>query len=373
MKILLLSAYAAHSHRYWERVLQLMFPAWQWRVLSLPPRYFSWRIRGNALYWAMAERTELEAHYDLVLATSMVDLATLRGLVPALAGIPTVLYFHENQFDYPVRQQRHGLVDAQITSIYSALAADRILFNSRYNRDTFSAGCAALLRKLPDRVPPGVTAALLQKSLVLPVPLMGDVFAPLEPGWPGKAPPGSRRPLRLLWVGRFEHDKGGEGLLQTLNGLEAAGLDYELAVTGPQFRRCPPAFVQVRDAFAHRLVHFGYLEEVGRYRELLAGADIVLSTALQEFQGLGVLEAVARGCLPVVPDRLAYREIYPAWCRYTSHPEDAGREARAAADLIVDLAGRRERGSVEVPDVSAFSADALAPRYAELFKRCING
>ena len=82
MKVLLLSAYAAHSHVYWQNSLQAMFGQWQWQVLSLPPRHLSWRARGNPLYWAMAERELLERGYDLLIATSMVDLATLRGLVP---------------------------------------------------------------------------------------------------------------------------------------------------------------------------------------------------------------------------------------------------------------------------------------------------
>ena len=46
MRVLLLSAYAAQSHRYWQARLQSMFADWEWEVLSLPPRYFSWRVRG---------------------------------------------------------------------------------------------------------------------------------------------------------------------------------------------------------------------------------------------------------------------------------------------------------------------------------------
>jgi glycosyltransferase involved in cell wall biosynthesis len=223
---------------------------------------------------------------------------------------------------------------------------------------------------MPDKVPPGVTAALAQRSLVVPVPLATGALEPLEPRWPGQARADGRRVLRLLWIGRFEHDKGGDGLVQTLDCLEAAGLEYELAVTGPQFRRSPPAFDRVRDDFSHRLVHFGYLEDEGEYRGLLAGADMVLSTALHEFQGIGVLEAVAQGCLPVVPDRLAYREIYPPGFRYPSSPGNVAREARAAADLIVDLEGKLARGGVESPNVSAFGMSSLAPRYSEVFERC---
>ena len=117
LKVLLLSAYAAASHVHWQSHLADMFPSWDWQVLALPPRHFSWRVRGNPLYWALEETETLAQAYDLLIATSMVDLATLRGLVPSLAEIPSVLYFHENQFEYPQGKQQHGLLEAQMVRI----------------------------------------------------------------------------------------------------------------------------------------------------------------------------------------------------------------------------------------------------------------
>ena len=134
MKALLLSAYAAASHQHWAQTLQHMCPQWSWMLLELPPRHFSWRVRGNPLYWSQAERPLLEQGHDLLVATSMVDLATLRGLVPALARTPSLLYFHENQFAYPAGRSRHAPLEAQMVSLYSALAADQLAFNSAWNR-----------------------------------------------------------------------------------------------------------------------------------------------------------------------------------------------------------------------------------------------
>ncbi len=366
MKVLLLSAYAAQSHAHWERSLRAMFGQWQWQVLSLPPRHFSWRVRGNPLYWSLAERGQLERDYDLLIATSMVDLATLRGLVPALARLPTLLYFHENQFDYPQQSIQPSLLEARMVSLYSSLAADCLAFNSAYNRDTFLAGVDALLRKLPDRVPQGVAGLLADKARVLPVPIDPVTGDAVVAHWPGTAGIYPQRPLRLLWSGRFEHDKGGETLWHTLGELERAGLRYELALTGQQFRRSPAVFGRIEAEFAHRLVHFGYLPSATDYRALLRGADVVLSTAQHEFQGLAVLEAVAAGCLPAVPDRQAYPEIYPARFRYTSSPDDPAREGAAAAALVNGLAGLVGQGAGVPPDVSGFGRAQLQPHYREL-------
>ncbi len=366
MRVLLLSAYAARSHVQWQRNLQAMFPEWYWQVLSLPPRHFSWRIRGNPLYWAVEQRSILEENYDLLLATSMVDLATLRGLVPSLGRLPAVLYFHENQFEYPQRSSRHDLLEAQMVTLYSALAADVLLFNSAYNRDTFLGGCDRLLRKLPDFTPVATIPLLREKSRVLPVPLALRDLAAIEPVWPGLQGDYPHRPLRLVWSARFEHDKGGEGLLLLLRELERCGLDYEIAVTGQQFRDSPDVFGQIECEFSTRLVQFGYLATQSEYHAVLRGADIAISTAVHEFQGLAVLEAVACGCLPAVPDRLVYTELYPARFRYTSRPDDAMAEAREAAALTCRLASALKRGSRQAPDVMPFDCAVLKEPYRKL-------
>lgn len=355
-----------------------MFPRWQWSVLSLPPRHFSWRVRGNPLYWALEERETLETAYDLVIATSMVDLATLRGLVPRLAVVPTVLYFHENQFEYPIverktdaegRSQRsNNLLEAQMVSLYSALAADRLVFNSDYNLNSFHSGCEALLTRLPDKVPAGVVSLLRDKSSVIPVPLKSVVSNAEEDSiWGDQSTVYPQRALRLVWVGRFEYDKGGDSLLKILQQLELTELHYELAIIGQQFRSSPQEFKHIESQFAHRLVQFGYIESRSDYLSALAGADIVLSTALHEFQGLAILEAIAAGCIPIVPNRLVYPEIIPEAHCYTSVMNDMQSEAESAVTLLCKHARLIAIGSGNQPDISPFTSAELVSQYEALF------
>jgi glycosyltransferase involved in cell wall biosynthesis len=347
-----------------------MFPNAQWSILELPPRHFSWRIRGNPLYWSIQEKELLQGHFDLLIATSMVDLSTLRGLVPSLASVPSLLYFHENQFAYPHDANRQTLVEAQMVSLYAALAADRLCFNSRYNLQSFMSGVDSLLARLPDYVPENISAQLEEKAQVLPVPYdvywSGTEIAEYWPGCTRQEAPGT---LRLLWVGRFEHDKGGEKLQAILRQLEQCNIDYELAITGQIFRKSPPVFAQIEKEFAHRLCHLGFLESHDLYRGILASADIVLSTANHEFQGLAVMEAVASGCLPVLPSRMAYPELYPAQYCYaagdnssTAVVED---EVTAAVNLILDLGEDLAKGEHSPPDTSAYTLTALKPVYEQ--------
>ncbi|MEH6609621.1 MAG: DUF3524 domain-containing protein [Halioglobus sp.] len=367
MRVLLLSAYHAQSHAHWVRMLEHMFPAWQWQVLTLPARHFSWRVRGNPLYWSVAERATLERDYDLLIATSMVDLATLKGLIPSLAALPTVYYFHENQFAYPVQEGGHSLLEAQMVSLYGAMAADSVVFNSRYNHQSFFDGLGALLNRLPDYVPPEILSALRAKSTILPVPIKPE--RPQDEPSAGYSAPreAKQRPLRLLWIGRFEYDKGADGLLGTLRGLRESGISFELALIGQQFRNSPQAFDTIGDEFASELVQFGFVDGNENYQQWLSAADMVLSTAIHEFQGLAILEAVALGCVPVVPDRLAYAELYPDLFRYHSSPQEPAREIQAAVSLIEELAALMLVGEVIPPDVSVYAAEALQPRYESLF------
>jgi glycosyltransferase involved in cell wall biosynthesis len=363
MRILLLSAYDAASHRRWREGLVRYLGDFHWTVLTLPPRNFAWRSRGNALTWACGEREALSRKYDLLLATSMTDLASLRGMVPSLAKIPAVAYFHENQFAYPERAQRKEYLNYKLTNLYTALAADCVLFNSAYNKDTFLEGIREMLRLMPDGVPSGVVDLLGDRSEVLPVPLGKECFT-LTPGAQGD---GS---LQVVWNHRWEHDKAPERFFKALESLIQQGVPFKVHILGQRFRDVPPVFAAVRERLRDRIGEFGFIEDPERYRCVLSQSDVIVSTALHDFQGLSVLDAAAAGCLPLVPDRLAYREFFPEENRYESLPDDPDREAEVLAGRLASLCsypGKTRKMSV--PDVSCLSWEVLGTRYREIMER----
>ena len=76
----------------------------------------------------------------------------------------------------------------------------------------------------------------------------------------------------------------------------------------------PWLFKQMRDKigdnhirFINTLEHNFSKEE---YYELLAKAKVVVSFALQENFGYSIAEAVYLGCVPILPNRLVYPELY---------------------------------------------------------------
>ncbi|MEP4484496.1 MAG: DUF3524 domain-containing protein [Halioglobus sp.] len=365
MRVLLLSAYAATSHEYWRARLQGMFADWEWTCLTLPARHFNWRIRGNPLYWSVAQREQLSRDYDLLVATSMVDLATLRGLVPELSGVPSLVYFHENQFDYPAQQGQSASLEAQMVSVYSALAADHVVFNSNYNRDTFLLGLNRLLIKLPDFAPIEIVDLIESRASVVPVPIALESSRSGTSRWP---PRGPEKRLRIVWLGRFEYDKAPERLLRLLDVLSRNQFAVHLAVVGQQFRQRPEAFDTIAKLHADSLIHMDYIDDRTDYCQLLREADVVVSTARHEFQGIAVGEAVAAGCIPIVPDRLAYTEFYASQYRYAAYEDDANRESEAAAQLVMKLAPQSQCADLPAA-VEDWSEAALSPLYLQAFSK----
>ncbi|SHK82197.1 Glycosyl transferases group 1 [Marinobacter antarcticus] len=380
-RILLLSAYDAGSHRRWREQLVLSQPEFEWHVLSLSPRFFRWRIRGNALTWL--NEPLLKESWDLLLVTSMVDLASIRGFHPNLAATPALLYMHENQFAYPASDAQHNSIDPQMVNLYSAIAAEAVLFNSDWNRRSFLDGIEKLFRRLPDGIPEGTLERIAAKSRVLPVPIDDHVLLN-EAGrrnpevgerlwgngiesWPCSSP------LRIVWAARWEYDKGPDRLIAILQELDRRAVNFQVCILGESFRKVPEAMMTIQQQFAHRLVQFGYASSRTEYYEWLESADVILSTALHEFQGLAVLEAVAAGCVPIVPEREVYPELFAPEYLYPDCGDDIPDEAVHAAALIESQAVESHRDRLMVPDVKRFSRRALKPIYKALLSGAIAG
>ena len=299
-RILLLSAYRSDSHAVWSDWLTRNIDNVDWQVLELPGRHFAWRIRGNPLSWIDSVPAGAP---DLILATSMVDLATLKGLHPQLARVPTWYYFHENQFAYPLSKRQVRTIEPRIVQLYGALTADRLLFNSCFNRDRFIAGIDDLLALMPDGIPDGVRQRLEPRCHVLPVPV-----SPI-------APAQVRDHRLIVWNHRWEYDKNPELFADAMLGLAEQGIDFRLALLGKRPRVVPEAMARLREALSNRIVADGRLDE-DEYRALLGRSGIAISTAIHEFQGISMLEAASAGARPLVPDALCYPEQYPVEYRY---------------------------------------------------------
>ena len=365
-RLLLLSAYDIDSHRRWRKGLTRHLDSYDWTVLTLPPRYFRWRIRGNPISWLLEQDQLLRQPFDLIIATSMVDICTLRGLYPHLAQCALIVYFHENQLAYPQCEAQHPSIDPAMVNIYSAMAADTVVFNSAHNRRSFLAGLDGLIRKLPDHIDRRLQELIQRKSKIISVPLEDELFteAGLSSSTGGRGTAlNKQKPaeLLLLWNHRVEYDKGVDQFLALLIGLKKAGVPFRLILLGQRFRTLPKAWQQLNKQFAEHILINQYAENRHSYMDWLSRADIVVSTACHEFQGLAVMEACVKGCIPLVPDRLSYPEFFADTYLY----EDLD---QAIQWLIERWQAKYAgcSGDLAAPDLSHLSWYSQTPCYREL-------
>lgn len=87
--------------------------------------------------------------------------------------------------------------------------------------------------------------------------------------------------------------------------------------------KCPDEFLDLKKNFPEMecLRTYDICQTKDDYYNVLSKATIAVSLALQETFGIAMLEATALGCIPLVPDRLSYTELYPDELRYSTYQE----------------------------------------------------
>lgn len=312
LHILLLEPYHGGSHRAFLAGLQAAVDC-RFTLLALPAR--KWKMRMQLAAPWLAERiiamVRQGYRFDGILSSTFVDGAVLSSqLCRAGIHLPLAIYFHENQFSYPGQVEDPGRNQFTAINFNTALVADRLAFNSRYNLETFLDGTRGYLKKAADMDVRHLATVVADKAVVLHPGIDFTMIDSLA-----HSRPCGREPV-IVWNHRWEHDKDPETFFLALFRLADQGVAFRLIVLGQRFRHQPGIFARARQRLEDRILHFGYQEDRQRYAELLCQGDIVVSTARHEFFGISVLEAVRAGCRPLVPDRLSYRELFPAAYRY---------------------------------------------------------
>jgi glycosyltransferase involved in cell wall biosynthesis len=372
------AGYARHSRH--QITLMSLSIAGGWR----------WRMRGAAVTLARQVR-ERKPAFDLILTTDMLDLATFLGLTRDLtAHAPVAVYFHENQLTYPLPPGRTRDLSFPWINYTSALSADAVIFNSTFHRNAFLDALPGLIGRYHDHQERDLVERIRTKAHVLP-PGIDLARLDQEPGTRNQEPgtkehegkrakeqknkqdnaPFTPSPLHpfiptLLWNSRWEYDKQPEAFFAALDALEGRGVDFRVIVAGEAIDPNAAEFVAARERLAPRTVAWGYAPDLVRYRALLWQADIVISTAIQEFFGIALVEAMYCGCLPIAPRRLSYPELIPeehhATCLYDSQADLVDKLAAA----ITNSSRLHEHPFHEI--AAQYDWRQMAARYDALFE-----
>ncbi len=172
-------------------------------------------------------------------------------------------------------------------------------FNSEFHRKSFIDAIPGFLNMMPDGKLQDMPERISEKSKVL-YPGISDF-------------PASNKKrndiLTILWAARWEHDKNPDDFFEALKRLKEKGVNFRLNVIGERFEEVPPVFERAKDYFKNEIQIWGFQKSREDYVNALSGSDIIVSTAKHEFFGISVVEAIAAGCYPLLPDRLSYPEI----------------------------------------------------------------
>jgi glycosyltransferase involved in cell wall biosynthesis len=322
VKILFLEPFFGGSHRDFALGFKA-HSSHEITLVTLPDQYWKWRMMGAALYFV--RRVKDFSRFDAVITTDMMDVAHFISLAGRDLP-PVILYVHENQMSYPLgphhRQDNH----LGFTNITSALAADRVWFNSHFHVRAFMRSAKRLIGQMPDFQPGWALNRIREKTRVM-YPGCG-----FEKGVVNLQDPGTHPPL-IIWNHRWDYDKNPRVFFDVLARLKQKKIDFSLALVGEKPDVFPDVFTRAREELKAEIKVFGYLESREEYLSLLKQGTVAVSCAIQENFGMSIVEAVRLGCLPLLPDRLSYPEIMPQ----SLHSRVLYRNKKDLEDKLTDM------------------------------------
>jgi glycosyltransferase involved in cell wall biosynthesis len=369
MNILIVEPFFTGSHAMWARGYA-EHSTHDVDILELSGNHWKWRMHGGAV--TLARRYLQRDHDpDLIITTDMLDLTTFLALTrPRTSGVPTAVYFHENQLTYPWSPKDRDLKRDRdkhysFINVASTLAADRVFFNSRFHRESFLGELPGFLRQFPDHQELGQVEAIAAKSHVLPLGLDLESFDRVKTSGNPWHRSDKRTPL-IVWNHRWEYDKNPKEFFAALGALAARGRAFDVALLGEVFDVTPEAFIHGTEGLSDRLVTSGYVENRADYAKWLWRSDIVPVTSHHDFFGASVVEALHCACFPLLPRRLAYPELVPdelhAGCFYDDF-DDLVEKLDEAIMNVDSLQTAPFRNAV-----SRFDWRVMAPSYDNAFQ-----
>jgi glycosyltransferase involved in cell wall biosynthesis len=354
VKILLVEPYYGGSHRAWADGYAAN-SAHEVTPVTHEARFWKWRMHGAHLTLAKSVAQAFDGSPEVVLASSMMNVAAFIGAARhAIGDAPVAVYFHESQFAYPLSPLDRPDQTYPMINWSSAAVADLPIFNSEYHRSLFFEQAERFLRRFPDHPHAPLISEIEARSIVLPV---GVDLRRL-----GTHTKHSGKPPLILWNQRWEHDKGPDEFVELIEALLTRDLDFRVAVVGERFVSSPESFDRLPGLLGDRLVAFGFLPD-HEYVEVLRSADVVVSTAHHEFFGIAIVEAIAAGAFPVLSNRVVYperiQEPYRDHCLYND-PNGLADRVEWAIDHPVEASNIA--GGLATA-VAPFDRSIVAPAY----------
>lgn len=159
------------------------------------------------------------------------------------------------------------------------MAADLVIFNSVFNKDSFLNNISKIIKLLPDYRPKDIKEAISIKTKVLYFPVsFPELILSSRPS----------TVVHIVWPHRWEFDKGPDEFFETLLKLKRNHCRFQLSVLGERFTDIPVVFNTAQEDLKEEIRHFGYVDSKEEYFNILQNGNVVVSTAKHEFFGVSV-------------------------------------------------------------------------------------
>lgn len=294
---------------YFGGVRQNIIELWQkhsrhrWKLHKLPARRLDRRLVAGAQWFAEQLSRHQKSRYDIVFTSDALNLADLVRLVPSLAGVPSVLYVYRDFL------ANYGADDGAMTQacLASANTASEIWFPSLYVLKAMLSDAAALADTHPEMGGRAPLKRLVAKAQI--------VYPPIDAKPPSRAPglDAARRPRCICLDNRVPCPEIYLPFLEQIMGRDEP---VEIQVLGDALTPLPAGInattVAIRD-------------ESDLFRVFQQAEIFVTSEAPAVFDPVP-LQAMAAGCIPLMPRVGFFQEYLPAalhrWCLFDPNPED---------------------------------------------------
>ncbi len=310
LSVLALDPFHGGSHRQFTECLANTSQH-HWHVITGKPIHWKWRMRSAPIDFVHRTRELVTkvGYPDVLFGTDMLDLPVYLGLLgdSRIQQMPKVLYFHENQWTYPVSPNKKLDNHFGYTNLISAMTADEVWFNSQFHLDDFIKGSRNFLKQMPDTRDLHPLDVLESKARIIPPGFSPPREVPAVPATPpaaATAPDDSlpkteayhaktvakeTAPTKIApritvgWVSRWEYDKCPETFVTFLHMLKEANLDFNLILLGGRPRHPVPQLKEINETYKAQILHDGYAKDLEDYWRLLGQMDVVVSTANSNF------------------------------------------------------------------------------------------
>ena len=338
-------------------------------ILDLPGKKWKWRMHGGAI--TLANRyNELNNKYDLMICSDMLNLPVFKSLCnPKLLPNKIAMYFHENQLSYPWSPLDQDLnlkrdLHYHYINYTSSLVSDYNFFNSNYHLKSYRIGLEKYLNKMPDFRNKNSINEIFKKSGVLPIGCTLNNYEMKKDS--------NKTPI-ILWNHRWEYDKNPELFFRILEELYDENINFSLIVLGQKHKEYPEIFDLAFKKLRDRIIHFGYCDSYSEYMKYITMSNILPVTSKQDFFGIGIVEAVSSGNIPILPNRLSYPEIFDYKNKknlFYKNENDLKKKLIYTIENISNL-------NQEIQDLSKsifmkFNWDTMAKKYDKQFEKILS-